>query len=346
MVNKSTKNSRLRMIENKVSLSHCALKYAVAISNPFSPDAMGSCVPLGQARYTQKVSSFVRFDITVGTQGVGFALITPTLSNLGPIAWVTSSGFTGTTANFTPNSILGTSTPGVSGIAMPNLPYTTTQLTDDNIGVSSVSGRIVSCGAIAHYTGTTLNQSGLIYCLADPSHANLFGSSAASLGARSETCVENLSRKKCLVTTYAVDESEYEFGATGGSGTFAQTLQNVCPFSKGASILSGTTLPEHAAAPMIIFISGAVPGSSIHVEIAQHAEYNGPLTEGKGTPSHMDPVGTAKVQASAARATALKAAKNPRSFGTLLYDSLFDTAKELLPVGITAAKAALTAAFL
>lgn len=83
----------------KAILSECAVKYAHAISNPFSDRASMSCVPLGNTResakvaaiYKQIVAPYVGSSITSTSGQLGIWLC-PSLAYDLPVAWYYASG--------------------------------------------------------------------------------------------------------------------------------------------------------------------------------------------------------------------------------------------------------------
>lgn len=328
-----------------VRLSECAAKYATAIANPWSPEATLACVPYGESRMSQKTSNFLRFDATVGTAGIGFVMITPTIANDLAYAWYTQGAFTGSTAAITSTGTAACSTIGVTAAVMSNLPYTNLTLnpgatTGANVNLLANRGRIVSVGVSASYTGTELNMGGLMYCYTDPQHGNQQGSTPGVIGQRGEADVSNVSRDKCWLMCSAVDTDELDFPEI--STTPSSHINAFYPFSKSsfldAAAASGPIY--NGAAPMIIMFTGT-PLNTVHIEIVQHTEYIGPITEAKTSPSIMDSVGTMTVLSAANAVPRMKQAHPSKKYGDLFYDALKHTGKELLPVAITALKAML-----
>lgn len=52
-------------------LSNCGYKYFVAVHNPWSPDAIGACIPTQMSVGSQKFSSTTRFQMRAGVNGYG-----------------------------------------------------------------------------------------------------------------------------------------------------------------------------------------------------------------------------------------------------------------------------------
>lgn len=329
--------------KNNVLLSQCAAKYASAIANPWSPGAAGACVPYGDSRSSQKTTTFARFDAVVGTNGIGFAIFTPTIVNDFATAWYTSATFTGTTAAVVTTGLNTTSTVGVNFINMANLPYQFSSLAQTQAATAGGQlnrGRIVSYGISASYTGTELNMGGLVYCFSDPAHNNMQGASIAQLGTRMESDVSNVSRDKCWLMASAVDSDELEYPGYGG--TPSEALGAYFPFSRNAYLDSASATGNftNGAAPLIIMFTG-VAGNTLHIEIVQHSEFVGPITEGKTTPSVMDAEGTMTVLAAANKVPLMKVANPGVGYGKLFFKALEYTGRELLPVAVGALKAML-----
>lgn len=290
-------------------LSMAAAKYAAALLNPWSALAGGSYIPIGNGRASQKTSSFGRFDLVIGTGGVGWAVFAPCVASNSPSIWVTSAAYTGSSA--IPYAVALTNALNV-GVTAVNIPtgYTNTNLAlaynpGSATQTTALLGRVVSAGITASYTGTTLNQGGLLYCFTDPGHLSVIGSNAASLGIHAETEVTNCSREKCFLVDFPLQESEtlfdrsIEYTAAGSSLTGREPLCAVMyPFSSGATCgpdsAGASNFPAVANIPgqptSIIFATGQA-GNTIHIEYCVHLEYQGNGCEGRTTPSPIDRVG-------------------------------------------------------
>lgn len=316
-------------------MSKCVLKMYHAIASPWSPESTGACIPFFPARPSQKVTAFQRFDIIAGTGGTAFVTVSPTIANDVPFA-IYSTSATLYAGNGSPNAVTFTaatgaiSAAGVSSVTMTNLPYASTDLLSSTIGTEpNVQGRIVSCSMSIAYTGTTLNQSGLVYCFSDPTHSPASSYSVANILARTETDITGVSRDKCWVQSYPITRAECEYSreAENSYATATNIAQSstqlarqdsiavLYPFSggqeyntSGANITIGTGTGLPGGATMVAVIQGAVAGATYHVQVVTHAEYIGISTEGKTTMSGFDSVGTEKLLASFGKIPALKQA--------------------------------------
>lgn len=331
---------------NLKNMSPCVRKMFNAITSPWSPSATGACIPVFPARPSQKVTGFCRFDIYVGTNGTGFVAVSPTLATDSPVAIYSNSSYTGTggPSDVTFTAATGViATTGVASVSMTNLGHASTSFVGA-IGVPpAVRGRVISSSVSIQYTGTTLEQSGLIYCYTDPAHDSTGNFGVNSLSGRKETDVTPTTRDKCWVTSYPItrDECDYE---RNGSPNYGQTIQSglsttqlsrqefiniLYPFSNGSdfnasasSVTSVATATTYAAAPMCIIISGATPGNSYHVEIVTHVEYIGPGVEGRSTMSEFDTIGAEKLLGAVGKLPDLKASNPGVSDSTLLLRAM------------------------
>lgn len=330
------KKKQTSLVSSAKSMSPCVYKMFQAIANPWSPSAAGACIPVFPARPSQKVTAFSRFDFVVGTQGVGFVTIAPTIANDAPLALLTTAAYTGGAgpADVTFTAATGAiATTGVVYTTMGNLPYGAASgvLTANIVGVAQqVHGRIISTGVTVSYTGTTMNQSGLLYCYSDPVHDNVSTYSLITLGTRTETDVTGVSRDKCSLVCYPIDrnECEYDRSKTASSSSSAvqiaqTTSQNarsdiittLFPFSDGQDYNTSSNAITtvgistiFAGAPLVIIASGCVAGSTFHVEIVTHAEYIGIGCEGKTTASGFDSVGAELLLAAVGKLPSLRQA--------------------------------------
>lgn len=330
------KKKQTSIVASTKSMSPCVYKMFQAIANPWSPLATGACIPMFPARPSQKVTAFTRFDFVVGTGGVGFITISPTIASDAPFVLYTTAAYTGTAgpADVTFTAATGLiATTGVTQLAMSNLPYASTSgaLLANTVGVApQVHGRIISTGVTVAYTGTTMNQSGLLYCFSDPVHDNVSTYSISTLGSRTETDVTGVSRDKCSLICYPIDRNECEYdrqkagsnsnipvqiGQSASQQARSDIISTLYPFSDGAdfntssnAITTTGTSTIFAGAPMVVVASGCVAGSTFHVEIVTHAEYVGYACEGKTSTSGFDSVGTELLLAAVGKIPSLRQA--------------------------------------
>jgi len=319
--------------DNGVKLSPCAIKYALAIADPFSPGAKQSCVPRAPSIPSLKNTAVTRITAFVGTSGVGFVLLNPTLANDLPALWYTQATFTGLAV--TPLSANNTITTGVTTSNLP-LPYNSTSLLSSG-GSYQVYGRIVSSGLRIKYTGTTMNESGAYYCYVTPNHDNVMGyaGSASAAGALLETSVTSIDREPCSIACYGINDNETTYSNTN-SGTSQSVL---FPFSAINNTFNNgyTYNPGYSnGSPIGVIIFTGVAGSSFLVECIQHTEYAGPSAATLTTTTDADTIGFDTVQAAASLLPLKKQESNNqhKSPISLMLEGIKEVAMALKPVAI------------
>lgn len=305
-------------------MSPCAQKYALAICDPWNPDAQGACIPRFPARPSQKVTCFYRDTAYIGTAGAGQIMFSPTISNNSTSVFYTTAAYTGTTAT----SILTTTT-GITSASVANLPYTSNQLigTPGSAFLSpSVTGRIVSVSLRAQYTGTILNCAGMWRSLSSPDHENLNG---INVGDYTEAEIKAIRPNNgCTVIASAVSDRETEYSKSQWLSQAEDDLATIYPYSNGNALNSTETT---IGAPVLKIGFTGTPGESIYFEIVLHVEYVGVLTSGRVTPSHTDSRGFEMVQQAAARIPMAKIAAPNAPLKSLMIEGLREAAKALAP---------------
>lgn len=349
-------------------LPKCTLQYALAISDPFHPSARGACVPVGSAP-TMKTHAFARFDVALGTTGIALVYMVPSLSSSIPSIYITN----GTWAGATNQPFATSATLGSAGVASTlnagwvginhNGPYNSGVLLNaliNNIGtLSSVQGRMVSAGIRSQYTGTTLNESGLMYCYHDSAHQSVSGATASALGGYGDLNIEGVSRKPCTLVAHAVDEDEQGFSTNNdttvsfanilypysqGSSRWAATIGGSSVVTAGvldASVQAGWIVP--VGSPIACMLLTGVAGQTFHLESIFHMEYAGFVAAPMLTPVMADVQGAAMCRTAA---LALPAAKldNPNTdVWTLMYKGLEAMAVAAKPYVVPAIRTAISA---
>lgn len=304
-------------------LSDCVLRYATAISDPWSPHAEGACVPIQPSRPSQKIKAFIRATVVIGTQGVGGFTVSPCLGNDSVCLMYTNSLFTqGDLANITG------ATAGVF-TASHNGPYTTLDvISASSVTSPAVQGRIVSAGCSVQYTGTVLNQGGLYYMLVEPNHQNLNPSNiVATLGAYAETLVTRVTNKKEYLVTSALDITETEYYNPASLIIPSSILYNY-PFSSAQSLNAVNTTT--GGAPMAVLITGT-PGNTFEVEVILHLEFVGKKAQALLTPAHADSRGYEIVASAAAKLPSMRVAMPNMGLGALMTKAIQGVTRGLEP---------------
>lgn len=316
-------------------LSKCAFKYALAIAEPFHPMAKSVCVPTYPSQPSFKHTAVARFNMAIGTAGVGFITCHPCLANDSPSAFFSTSTFTGAgalilTANNTVRA-------GVSSINA-NLPYATAQILPTN-GAYQLAGRVVSYGVRLTYIGTTLNTSGSMYCYVSPTHDNTIPTAVdiGTLGAVLDCDVDGITRDPCSVSIFGTGYNETSYS---NQPQLSQT-QLLYPFCNAhQSFNGGFTIANSAginlgSAPGVVLVTG-VAGSQFLCELVVHTEYTGISAVALSTPSEADPDGFQLVQAAAQQIPLRKTTTERKSTFNHLIDGLKEVAVAIKPVAIDA----------
>lgn len=305
-----------------IALSECAQKYAIAISAPWDPRAEGACIPRHPSRPSQKVKTFARFTMTIGTGGVGFVHVIPSLAANAVNAVYTSSTYAGTTIGGVSTATTGISTYG------NNSPYQLTAFSASGSGAPNIQGRVVSVGMSIQYTGTKLNEGGLYYMLVDPNHQNCNRfTSLADIGAFAEALTIRVDDSKQWLLTSSIENKELEYYNSNTNAAIT-ALDAVFPYSQGIEF-SGpdTTL---GGSPMMVAVTGTA-GNTFQVEIVQHVEFVGYGCQAAVTPTHGDSRGFELVAAASARLPALRASNPRQSPLALMGSAVRDVALSLSP---------------
>jgi len=314
-----------------VTLSHCALKYATAIADPWSPEAEGACIPRHPSRNSMKVRGFARFKVTIGTGGIGFCYFTPCMSNDTASVVYSTSTYAGTNANET----VTLATIGATSGSMTSLPFATASFAPGSSSTpAAVAGRIVAAALSWQYTGTVADMGGVVYALVHPDHSNTNNIGANNIGAFAETQVSRVDAKRHWIGLSSVDEMETNYVLPVDNAVPTPSLELVYPYSNGDRFNSTDTL---AGAPACIWIQGKA-GNTFQVEVVTHVEYIGSSAQYALTPTHSDAVGFEVVQNASARLPSLAQAKPEASRPSLMREALREVGNELRPAAAIAGR--------
>jgi len=335
---------RVSAPQSSGTVSRCAMMYARAICDPFHPSLRQVCLPVFPSPPSHKNTSFMRFAVTLGTAGYGFASFSPCIANDLGCGYASGALYTaGNAAPLTANNTLAT---GITRLTNFNLPYSGSQLlTNFSVNGQGVAGRIVSFGVKITYTGTTLNESGVFYAWVAPTHENALavapGVSQTASQSDAEICA--ITRKPCSMRIFPVSPTEcsYPFSSPLSAATNPVLYTN--PYSSNdiyqnsgffdATSVGGTST-YIGAPPAIIHMTG-VAGSTFLLEVVQHTEYVGVLAASNTTVSDADQRGFEMVTAAAERIPAIIQATRVTPISAM-HSALREIATALKPVAIGA----------
>jgi len=271
MAAKSVRMVKQYATSKQLILSGVASTYLKSYIDPFSQAVRGAHIPTTPSFPTYKVTGFVRGVAYIGTQGVGFVAVAPTIVNDLPSIFVSTAAYAQTVSAGPPSDVstsTGNATCPAYGFCN-NLPYTSTQLTSVASG-QKIEGRIVSAGFKVEYTGTELNRSGLMYAYTDPDGDNLLGSSHAfavagdgidiiKLSGKEGTEISSNGRRGCSVVILPPNSYSLDFTNQNATAT-----RQCYPYSSGDNMTFDSTKTV-GAAPAIIMFTG-VAGQSVYFE--------------------------------------------------------------------------------
>ena len=313
-----------------VEITECAAKYALAIADPWDPDACGACIPQAPARPSYKTRAILRGTFQVGAS-MGFIAVAPVLSNDRLVCYSTDSTFAGNTVACSASAPAH----GVNGSNMVSLPFTTSQLTSSIAAESAAQGRIVSCGVSARYVDTELNRGGRVICFSDPDHGSVVGESIAALGGRPEADFSSpdAKRPKCWVASYAQNGVEMAYPMEDPTFNNDQyQIQQVYPLSQNQPVSLGVG-DQGYGAPIMCIVATGVVGNTYEYEIVLHVEYVGAATSSMITPNSADNDGVALVQTALGRTPAARVSTG-LSFQKAFKQQLIRAAKEISKVAL------------
>jgi len=330
------------------SISSCAAKLLLCAADPWDSAAEGACLPTEPARDTMKVTAYARFSMTIGTGGVGWVMLTPSVANDYPSAWVTQAGYAGTTLVNQTDVANPVTVAGVTSVTL-NSPFKGPQLWNTQGDLSSATevtvGRVVTSAVSVQYTGTELNKGGEFYCYDDPKRVNLYGASAATLGGYKDCVVDTAAtRKKCWVSTMPLTDAEMsliveERCLNNSLSSIYGLTALLYPLSAGKLNTPANVTSALGSCSTAVMVVG-FPGNTFNVEVISHLEYYGVATQSMATPSVSDPMGLGKVISAVAKAPGIKQSRGG-SWSSCVKRGMTMVAKELAPIALSVALAAL-----
>jgi len=341
-----------------VHMSKCAARLAIAHSNPFDPAVVGVCGIGGvTAGDTLKNTTSIRVDVTIGTAGYGFMMLSPGLCNDNPQGFKTNASFVGTGGIFQALSADDTLNTGVETFFATRMPMEAGYLVAGTAANSvPASGRMLAVGVRGMYTGKADARGGTILVHNSPIHSNeSVWQTAASgtisfskiLGYEDVQIFNRLEEEDILLVDHPRSVEERGF-PTGD----ASNLELVYPFSANENNLGGFTFLAHSGAAMdmgapsaIVAIQGT-PGNSYMFEVIYHSEFSGSLgtqTTGSATRSELDNDGEEMVLNSL---TGMDGKRKPRDRWKALREGLIMAGRRAAAIAIPATEAALSAALM
>lgn len=296
-----------------------------------SPAATGACIPNTPAKDSQKVTVYTLVNGVVGTNGVGFCVISPSLANDNMCIYTSNAAYTGNFSNSPAIRPDNVSQWDASRI-MQN-PYTTADLTTMIPGASvplkraNASGRIVAAGATFQYTGTVMNMGGTLYALTQPNHSTLNQFHGPNWSSTHGCYINRVSARPAAISICGMDDHELVY-PDAQAAAYDQG-KCVAPYNDSL-VYEGADTGSYA--PVMGFLVTGLPGNTFQVRYVQHAEYIGPVTQAFHTKTHADVVGFTTVNAAAQRMPEKQAANPQAPPENLMFDAIKEIAREAAPV--------------
>lgn len=301
------------------SVTPCLKKWFTCLTEPFSANSSGACIPSGANVPSARNFGYARFDALVGVEGMGFVAISPTACNDGTTFFLTNGAYT-SNAVLILDAVNHLSS-GVESYSIMNNRFRASAFTSPSAANPGASQRIVGGGVRCMYTGTNLNLSGLYYCYTTPSHQSAIeingnGVTSATLGGMQECIIKPVTRQPQEFPLYPVREGELDYPEPN-----SQTFELLYPWAPGVVFNNGFTWTNgtgiQCGTPTTLIMFTGEPGETFHFEIGIHFETVGPNTEGMRIAADSDPVGVDRMMAALSCAQ-VTAASSESSFGSAL----------------------------
>jgi len=243
-------------------IPECAEHYLSALVNPYDTPA-GVCIPSDLFPLpSSKVKAFCRGRMNLGTSGIGWVALRPSVVNDQATIIHTTSASVGTTST----DASAFSNLGTQNVAM--LPYSEAPIIAGQVGA-----RTVSYGLRLKYIGPLMSRNGVATSYEDPDHLNATRFSYDVLNGNPYSTIRRIGSEDW--------DSEVSYsGPTHPSDVEFQS--DGCPLTPGTGAVSLA----------IIMVSG-VAGDVYEYEYYTHIEYIGTLVVNK-TRSHADGVAFGK----------------------------------------------------
>lgn len=266
----------------------CTRLYAASLVDPSGISSKGACLPAGFPMPSQKIRVFSRGFLSTGTTGDGYIVWKPSLAN--DVADTTS--FTSATSVGTAATAFNAFT-NLQSSAMSKIPYTTAQLTGNQ-----VQGRLVSGCIRVRYSGTEDARAGVVSLFEDPDHLTTVTSTANGI-----SLFDSCGKQR----TYG-DGAWHQINWSGPCKQDEQEYLNTALFATFTHVISINGTMTGA---------GALGPAPFEWECWQNLEYLGRDVIGK-TNNTLDPQGTSQVISDAKKIQSQSDPLNPTTGKSLL----------------------------
>jgi len=320
-----------------------------------------------------KAAGYQRIQLRIGNNGFAAVLITPTFckdlpnifhteagTNLNPQSHLNpfqGGGYGGPSDNFSTG-------PGWTYNAPANLPFAHSQFdnsaTADGATDSNLTGRVVSVGIRATYTGTELKRGGQIMYHCSPSHGNISGQTSDFAALSRETVVYQCDRRYKTGIISAINMPETELSSKAGmadaisisntDGLYPYTPTYYWLESQSPNAVNYGGAPyfqsRRIGAPIALMTFTGEPGNTFYVEVVTHVEYAGNAASSMARSNPSDVQGAQRVAEASQSISRMLADDPSRDPWSAMYGVLSDMAKDAVPALVGAGKEALLRAIM
>jgi len=295
---RKSKSSAPKNHYSGIRLSACAQKFAIACAAPFSPGAVGACIPRHPSPPSQKISVVSKFNLFTGTGGLGFFAFSPSTTLDAPYGWSTLATYSQTSDLL----VLSANDTPITGISPRyfSLPYNNNEVQNGNATDGyTLEARVISMGVRVTYVGSLMSESGTYTTYISPTHNNVLRYSGGSVSTAAQFTALPLARTTAITrepiecSAFPVDENECVYQSQVASN---YNLFN--PYSGSASFNnsytftpSGSAISVGAPIGLIIVQQPTASLGSFLVEVIQHIEYTGEKVQPVAQRNDVDTVG-------------------------------------------------------
>jgi hypothetical protein len=226
-----------------------------------------------------KCKSFKTVTVAIGTQGVGFVCVAPTIVNDKFAISYSDATYALDYFNVTD------ATTGVVNAKFNTLPVTYADIVTNNVA----QGRVVVAGIRPRYTGSPLYQTGSMYIIGDSNRQLLAGLTAADVSEQSVTRVKGVNRNPHTLVQTNNNATERQYS----DENYGNIPLQVYPYGSGAGTVD--TAPPATMGILFVGATSSV-GQTFQVDIMLRAEYTGLKAAPSATPSHDDSEGYSMIR--------------------------------------------------
>lgn len=288
-------------------LTHpCVVAYAHAIFDSFSQKALGACIPQYMAGDSFKQYGFIRGSMTIGTGGIGYVAMAPTVVNNLPSIIHTTSAFTGVAVDTT------IATTGVEAIDCVNLQVASS---DIDASPNVASGRIVAAALSIEYASAIKDIAGTVYSFSSINRTPADGQTVATLGAIRNCARQRVDAKSLYLPQFGINQYEQMYSGD----TYASANLKIYPYS-GEIDQDGTAEVPATA----LFLVEGTPGHVFNFEYVIHAEIIGRAVTALTTKSDAHEMGARTVSTAAAE-TLAQASGQARTSGSATQKNFWNS---------------------